>query len=93
MVTDNNFDVIIPLLIPQDAYPTAETNGTPELQQSSDMQRILLQILYLLSDSGVYRNGESSLLLLVSLLLLLHSVATTTVTAVITVIVVIVVGS
>lgn len=52
MISEEHFDYIILLLNAQDAYPTAETNGTAEFQQSSDIQRIALQILYLLSDSG-----------------------------------------
>lgn len=53
MVMEEHLSDLLPLLDPTLAYPTSISNGTTEYQQSSDMQRILLQIVYLLSDSGI----------------------------------------
>eukprot|EP01127_Copromyxa_protea_P018403 TRINITY_DN5799_c0_g1_i1.p1 TRINITY_DN5799_c0_g1~~TRINITY_DN5799_c0_g1_i1.p1 ORF type:complete len:1179 (-),score=337.75 TRINITY_DN5799_c0_g1_i1:85-3459(-) len=57
LVSDEHFTALIEPLDSQDAYPTDETNGTLEYQQSSDLQRLYIQILYLLTDSARTRMG------------------------------------
>jgi hypothetical protein len=53
MVTEEELCILLSLLDPTEAYPSHENSGSEEYQQSSDMQRIILQSIYLLANSGI----------------------------------------